>query len=92
MTLSELETIIAAAAPIFRKYTPNPTIAFSSGPAPLNLQDFLLSTMSAEDRAKLHELGWKTNGKIAWFYEGENAKGGAIPAAAAPGAHRTWRL
>lgn len=92
MTLTELEAVIAAAAPIFRKYTPNPTITFSSGPAPLNLQDFLLSTMSAEDRAKLVELGWKTNGKIAWFYEGEQEKSGAIPGTVAPAAHRTWHI
>ncbi|MBK4736157.1 hypothetical protein [Noviherbaspirillum pedocola] len=92
MTLTELESVIAAAAPIFRKYTPNPTIAFSSGPAPLNLQDFLLSTMSAEDRKKLLELGWKTNGKIAWFYEGDHPADAAASAAAVPGAHRTWHL
>ena len=91
MTLSELENVLAAAAPIFRKYSPNPTVVFSSGPAPINLQDFLFSAMSDEDRRKLITLGWKTNGKVAWFYEATSADtpATATPTSAFP-AKRVW--
>ena len=69
MKFDELQTVIAVALPIFRKYAPNADITFSSGPAPLNIQDFLLSCMAEDDRAALKAAGWKTNGTVAWFYE-----------------------
>jgi hypothetical protein len=69
MTLTELETAIAVALPIFRKYSPDPAVVLSSGPAPISLQDFLFSAMSESDRSALKAAGWKTNGFIAWYYQ-----------------------
>jgi hypothetical protein len=69
MTLTELETAIAVALPIFKKYSPNPAVVLSSGPAPISLQDFLFSAMSESDRSALKAAGWKTNGFIAWYYQ-----------------------
>jgi hypothetical protein len=69
MNLNELETVMATAFPIFRKYSPNPLVVLSSGPAPISLQDFLFSAMSEVDRNALKAAGWKTNGFIAWYYQ-----------------------
>ncbi len=69
MKFTQLELVIAASFPIFRKYASNPTITFSSGRYPLNLQDYLFTTMTQEDRATLKAAGWQTNGAAAWFYE-----------------------
>lgn len=69
MKLDEIQAVFDLALPIFRKYAPNADINFSSGPAPLSIQDFLLSCISDEDRAALKAAGWKTNGTVAWFYE-----------------------
>jgi hypothetical protein len=69
MTLTELETAIAVALPIFKKYSPDPAVVLSSGPAPISLQDFLFSAMSESDRSVLKAAGWRTNGFIAWYYQ-----------------------
>lgn len=69
MKFTQLESIIATAFPIFRKYASDPTITFSSGRYPLNLQDYLFTAMTQEDRTTLKAAGWQTNGAAAWFYE-----------------------
>jgi len=69
MPLTELEIAISAALPIFTKYSPNPSVVLSSGPAPISLQDFLFSAMSESDRNTLKAAGWRTNGFIAWYYQ-----------------------
>lgn len=88
MRFDELQTVIAVALPILRKYAPNADITFSSGPAPLNIQDFLLSCMSEEDRAALKAAGWKTNGTVTWFYEMQREALADNPAVPAPATSR----
>jgi hypothetical protein len=69
MNLSELETAVATAFPIFKKYSPNPSVTLSSGPTPISLQDFLFTAMSESDRNALKAAGWRTNGYVAWYYQ-----------------------
>jgi hypothetical protein len=69
MNLNELETAITTAFPIFKKYSPNPSVILSSGPAPISLQDFLFTAMSETDRNALKAAGWRTNGYVAWYYQ-----------------------
>lgn len=69
MNLNELESAVATAFPIFKKYSPNPAVTLSSGPAPICLQDFLFTAMSESDRNALKAAGWRTNGYVAWYYQ-----------------------
>lgn len=69
MKFTLLESVIATSFPIFRKYAADPTITFASGRYPLNLQDYLFTAMTQEDRDTLKAAGWQTNGAAAWFYE-----------------------